>query len=116
MACVSFCLLHCSEEEECAIRLSDESVISEIACSDENELVYTNQDSCCEPDCCPMKPMPVCGLQRDFSSDYQANNDYQISPLHYSVSANSIGSKYSRGSILHSSSDPPFERLCMLRI
>lgn len=119
MACVSLCLLHCSEEEDCAIEVSNESgraVSSETTSSHASELVYTEVDSCCEPSCCPMKPMPVCALQKSSSFDFQANSDYQVSPILHPVSANSLSNYHSQRAILHSSSDPPFERLCMLRI
>jgi hypothetical protein len=119
MACISLCLLHGSEEEYCAIEVSDESgraVSCETISPQASELIYTEVDSCCEPDCCPMKPLPVCALQKSSSFDFQANSDYQISPVLYPVPANFISRYDSQGAILHSASDPPFKRLCMLRI
>jgi hypothetical protein len=119
MACVSLCLLHCSEEEVCALEISDESgrtVSSETTSSHESELVYTDVDSCCETDNCPIQPMPVCALQKSSSFELQANNDSPIlfAPSRYLTRSTRL--ELSRDLILHSSSDPPFKRLCTLRI
>jgi hypothetical protein len=120
MACVSLCLLHCSEEEICAMEISSESgrAVSsdETTSSHESELVYTDVDSCCESDNCPIQPMPVCALQKSSSFEFQANNNYHISIAPSGYLTQSIGLEFSRDLIPHSSSDPPFERLCTLRI
>ena len=118
MACVSLCLLH-SSEEDCAIELSAESVAG-IACveesSQEGEALCADADSCCEPDCCPMKPLPVCALQKSSSFDFQLHGDYQISPVNVALPANARRINNPRYLLLHVASDPPFERLCTLRI
>ena len=118
-ACVSLCLLHCSEEENCAREISDEScrtVTSETTSSHESELVYTDVDWCCESDSCPIQPMPVCALQKSSSFEFQANNNYHILFAPTWCLRQSMRLEFSRDSIPPASSDPPFERLCTLRI
>jgi hypothetical protein len=118
MACVSLCLLHCSQEE-CAIEVSathDKTISFESESSHAGELICTDADTCCQPDCCPMKPLPVCALQKSASFDFQAHNDYQILFINSVVQANSTCINNLQYLIPRSSSDPPFERLCTLRI
>jgi hypothetical protein len=113
------CLLHCSEEKNCAMEISAESgraVSSETPSPHESELVYTDVDSCCESDNCPIQPMPVCALQKSSSLDFQVNNDSHILFAPSWCLTQSMRLEFSRDLIPHSSSDPPFERLCTLRI
>jgi hypothetical protein len=119
MACVSLCLLHCSEEEQCSTELSDKSgksISFENQSAQVDELVYTDSDSCCQTDCCPMKPLPVCTLQKSPSFDFQAYGDYQVLLVHSIISANSTLTNNAQYLIPCSSSDPPLKRLCTLRI
>jgi hypothetical protein len=118
MACVSLCLLHCSQEE-CATEVSaahDKIIAFESESPQAGELICTDADSCCQPDCCPMKPLPVCALQKSASLDFQPHDDCPILFINSAVQANSISINNSRYLIPRSSSDPPFERFRTLRI
>jgi hypothetical protein len=119
MACLSLCLLHGSQVEACVSELADESNEAS-ACADESlqagELLYTNADSCCEPDCCPVKPLPVCILQKSSVIDFQACGDYQISHVHTALRASPRHIHQLQDLLPHSTSDPPLARLCTLRI
>lgn len=119
MACVSLCLLHCSDEEQCSVELSGEhgtDICFESDSVQTNELIGTNSDFCCQLDSCPMKPLPVCALQKSTSFDFQAHSDYQLSSINFAIPAKSTYINNPQYLTPQSYSDPPLERLCTLRI
>jgi hypothetical protein len=119
MACVSLCLLHGSEADSCATELAETSSEATAFAGESlqaGELSYTNADSCCEPDCCPVKPLPVCVLQKSFAIDFQAHGDYQVSCINTALTAGARRLSHRQGLLPHSTSDPPLTRLCTLRI
>jgi hypothetical protein len=113
------CLLHCSQEESCATEFADTSgeplrLTSESLPA--GELIYTNADTCCEPDCCPVKRLPVCVLQKSSAIDFQAHGDSQVSYIHTALAADARRIIHRQDLLPHSTSDPPLARLCTLRI
>ena len=119
VACLSMCLLHGSQEESCATEFAEpsgEPISLASESSPAGELMYTNADSCCEPDCCPVKRLPVCVLQKSSALDVQTHGDSQLSYIHTALRADPRRINHRQDLLLHSSSDPPLARLCRLRI
>jgi hypothetical protein len=119
MACVSLCLLHGSEADSCATESAETSSEATAFAGQSvqaGQLIYTNADSCCEPDCCPVKPLPVCALQKSSAIDFQAHGDYQVSCIGGALAAAARRLSHRQDWLPHSTSDPPLTRLCTLRI
>jgi hypothetical protein len=112
MACVSLCLLHCSAEEECVAELADEAGES----LQPGEGLCSGAGSCCQPDCCLVKPLPVCALQKSSAGDFQPQGAEQTSAIHPALPAKLNRVRQTRDLLPHSTSDPPLARLCTLRI
>ena len=125
MACVSLCLLHGLEQNQCAREISDNakrgsSFEIETACQEDScceaEFVPSILSPCCESACCPVQPMPAGVLQKTSAFNLQTQGDNPISsacvfslwqPTRPAFSLHLIPSPFS---------DPPLERLCALRI